>query len=495
VHERCSPAVSRAIESVLAPGETSLLPSRLLAALLDDEDGRAAVLLREHGLIREQALAVLALNESSVTRSVDRLLVEARSLSRERSFEGTVTSEFFLLSLLREDMALRDLLVSAGLDHARFEHAILGDTTTLTVGETFILQEPADRQSAGRILDVNANRARESLRILDDYARFVLDDACLTREIKQLRHDLVALLETLPEHVYLDLRETANDVGTNVSVPGEMERSSPRDVARVNVKRLQEALRSLEEYSKTFNPILAEGLESLRYRAYTLERAILRGADARKILADVQLYVLLTGAQCTAALDWTIAEAAAGGAKLFQLREKDLDDRRLLQRAREVRRWTRDSGVLFLMNDRPDIARLAEADGVHLGQDDLPVHEARRILGSEAIIGVSTHNLEQVRQAVMEGANYIGVGPAFVSTTKQFERPAGLDFVRAALKETSLPAFVIGGVNERTIDAAVAIGANRVAVSAVIAQSDDPRLAARILCEALAEQPKPDPGA
>src|SRR5205807_8984108 len=113
-------------------------------------------------------------------------------------------------------------------------------------------------------------------------------------------------------------------------------------------------------------------------------------------------------------------EAAAGGADVFQLREKDLPDGRLLERARDVRRWTREVGALFIVNDRPDVARLAEADGVHLGQGDMPVKDARRILGPDALIGVSTHDLDQLRQAVLDGAGYVGVGPTFPSQTKQF---------------------------------------------------------------------------
>jgi thiamine-phosphate pyrophosphorylase len=160
----------------------------------------------------------------------------------------------------------------------------------------------------------------------------------------------------------------------------------------------------------------------------------------------------------------------------------------LLERARQVRRWTRESGVLFIVNDRPDIARLVEADGVHLGQDDLPVKEARRILGTEALIGVSTHNLEQLRQAILDGASYVGVGPTFPSGTKDFAELAGLEFVRQAMAETTLPAFVIGGVNRDTIGAAVAAGARRVAVSAAITCADDPRAVAAALLAALPDK-------
>src|SRR5205814_192795 len=141
----------------------------------------------------------------------------------------------------------------------------------------------------------------------------------------------------------------------------------------------------------------------VRYRAYTLEAAVVPGASSRQRLQQVRLCVLLSSGQCKHSLEYTIREAAAGGAGMIQLREKGLPDCELLRRARAVREWTRRAGVLFIVNDRVDIARLVEADGVHLGQDDLPVSEARRILGPEPLIGVSTHTLAQVRQAVLDG--------------------------------------------------------------------------------------------
>ena len=137
------------------------------------------------------------------------------------------------------------------------------------------------------------------------------------------------------------------------------------------------------------------------------------------------------------------------------------------------------------MNDRPDLARLVEADGVHLGQEDLPVKEARRILGPDALIGVSTHSLDQVQRAVLQGASYIGVGPTFASSTKEFDELAGLDFVRAATAETTLPAFVLGGVTAANVGDVVAAGGRRVAVSAAVARAADPRAAAAQLRQAL----------
>jgi thiamine-phosphate pyrophosphorylase len=299
-----------------------------------------------------------------------------------------------------------------------------------------------------------------------------------------LRHDLARLLDLLPPTLFLGSRATEHDIGTAIGAEGEMFRGSPSDVARINAKRLQESLRSIEEYGKVFDRSFAEGIEQLRYRAYTIEKAMLLESEARQKLAGVSLYVLLAGSQCEAALDWTIAEAAAGGAGMFQLREKELDDRTLLRRARDVRKWTRLNGALFIVNDRPDIAKLSDADGVHLGQTDMSVLEARRILGPEALIGVSTHNLDQVRQAVLDGASYLGVGPAFASVTKQFASLAGIELIKSAIAETSLPTFAISGINLENINAVVAAGARRVAVSAAIAKADDPRLTALLFVEA-----------
>jgi thiamine-phosphate pyrophosphorylase len=184
-------------------------------------------------------------------------------------------------------------------------------------------------------------------------------------------------------------------------------------------------------------------------------------------------------------MDWTIAEAAAGGAAMFQLREKDLNDRALLELARKVRLWTRKARTLFIVNDRPDIARLADADGVHLGQDDMSLKDARRVLGPKRLIGRSTHSLDQARAAVLDGASYIGVGPTFASETKKFDSLAGLEFIETVAKETSLPAFAIGGINCTNVGKVVAVGARRVAVSDAIAHADDPRRIAHELCRAL----------
>jgi thiamine-phosphate pyrophosphorylase len=495
-----TPFVVRALETARLTagnlGAAEADPAHLLHALLAEEEGRAATLLAGAGTDLPAALAALGrLLPRGATppgagtplgAAVKAVLDAAETLAADFALDQCVSSEVLLLALLRHEEPLRRRLEEHGLDMARLESTLQAEHgPTPLLDEPLRLLEPTERLDAARILDAAANRGREALRVLEDYTRFALDDAVLSRELKQLRHDLAAALDELPLVLLLESRETLRDVGAAIATDSEQHRHSLQAVVRANVKRLQEALRSLEEFGKLYGPDLGQKVEALRYRSYTLERALLLGADARRRLADARLQVLVSGSLCAAALDWTIHEAAAGGADVIQLREKKLDDRALLERARQVRRWTRQAGVLFIMNDRPDIARLVEADGVHLGQDDLPVKEARRILGGEALVGVSTHDLEQLRRAVLDGASYVGVGPTFPSVTKEFSELAGLDFVRQALAETSLPAFVIGGVNRDTIAAAVAAGARRVAVSHAVCQADDPRQAAAELRAAL----------
>src|SRR4029077_19302983 len=139
-----------------------------------------------------------------------------------------------------------------------------------------------------------------------------------------------------------------------------------------------------------------------------------------------------------------------------------------------VRGWTNRTGALFIMNDRPDLAVLTNADGVHVGQEELSVREARRIVGPSRLVGVSTHTIEQARQAVLDGADYIGVGPVFSSTTKSFVQLAGLEYVSQVAAEITLPAYAIGGIGGENIDEVLAAGASRVAVSGAICGAEDP---------------------
>ena len=178
-------------------------------------------------------------------------------------------------------------------------------------------------------------------------------------------------------------------------------------------------------------------------------------------------------------------QVIAGGADCLQLREKSLDDGERLARARQLAALCRRHGVLFIVNDRPDLAVLADADGIHLGQTDLPLKEARRIVGPDRLIGLSTHTSEQLRAAIAVAPDYIAVGPMFDSSTKPQDHIAGPELLTLALRETQIPIVPIGGITSANAGILAAAGAQRLCVCSSVIGAENPRLAASRLRERL----------
>jgi thiamine-phosphate pyrophosphorylase len=334
---------------------------------------------------------------------------------------------------------------------------------------------PTDRLAALRIIDANFNRAMEGLRVLEEYCRFGLDDVHLTRLWKDLRHSLANLQGQLPQHDLLHSRDTYGDVGTTAKTTAELTRESIQHVAQASCKRLEQALRSLGEYAKVLGLSSAPEFETLRYQVYTLEKATLLTADSQERLAKARLYVLLDGCNSLAEFEQKAREICQAGAHIIQLRDKELADRELLERAKILRQITRECGTLFIMNDRPDLALLAAAaDGVHVGQNELTIPEVRRVVGPEMLIGVSTHDIDQARAAVLAGASYLGCGPTFPSGTKHFDHFPGPAFLREVVAEISLPAFAIGGITPENLSQVLETGMKRVAVGGSVTGAKEP---------------------
>ena len=336
-----------------------------------------------------------------------------------------------------------------------------------------------------RILDANFNRAREALRVIEDYARFALDDAAASAAAKDLRSRLHCCYNALGPAEMLAARDTPGDVGTKITSATESQRADAGAVASAACKRLTEALRTLEEYAKTMAPDQAAELESMRYAAYELERGLARRLEAPRWFEDVRLYVLLTSRLCRGDPLATAQAAIGGGADCIQLREKDMADDELLDLARQLRELTSALGAGLIINDRPDIAAIVAADGVHLGQDDLPVAATRRILPAGVLIGKSTHNISQARAAAAQGADYIGVGPMFPTDTKDAGPIAGPELLSEVVAEISLPSVAIGGVTAENVSSLVAAGAKRVAVCFAVIAAAEPAAAARAIKQAL----------
>ena len=331
-----------------------------------------------------------------------------------------------------------------------------------------------------RLLDANANRAREALRVQEDYARFVLDDSELTMRLKSMRHELADVLGTMLEDAILQ-RDTAADVGTSIKTPDELRREDAGQVVTAAGKRLGEALRSIEEYLKTISPADAMRVERLRYQSYEIEQRLARVLSPSSRFADVRLYVLITERCCRQPWLEAAEQAILGGADCLQLREKEVESGELLRRARRLVELCRRHGKLCIINDRPDIAILSGADGVHVGQEDLPAIEARKLVGRDKIVGVSTHDIQQAKRAWLDGADYIGVGPVFRSPTKPREFVAGLEFARMAAAEIPIPAVAIAGITAANVDEVLAAGVRAVAVTKAVLDTENPQLAAREL--------------
>ena len=202
-----------------------------------------------------------------------------------------------------------------------------------------------------------------------------------------------------------------------------------------------------------------------------------------------QLYVILDRASAGARDLAAVAEAAIrGGADAIQLRDKTATARQLFEEAVRLRAVTRAAGVPLIVNDRADVAHAADAEGVHLGQDELSIAAARAILGPRRLIGRSTHTLEQAIAAELEGADYIGVGPIFATPTKPDYHSVGVDLIRQVALRVEIPYVCIGGLDAGTLDSVLRAGASRIAVVRAVCAADDPEAAAAALKGRLCQQ-------
>ncbi|MCS7179540.1 MAG: thiamine phosphate synthase [Anaerolineae bacterium] len=179
-----------------------------------------------------------------------------------------------------------------------------------------------------------------------------------------------------------------------------------------------------------------------------------------------------------------IRAAIAGGATVVQYREKEGMTRRMIEEARALRELACQTGVLFIVNDRVDIALAVDADGIHVGQDDMPAPLARKLMGPEKIVGVSVDNLEQALQAERDGADYVGAGPIFATPTKpDAAPPIGLEGLAEICRRVSIPVIAIGGINEENAARVIAAGAAGIAVVSAVVAAPDVEAAARRLRE------------
>jgi len=345
-----------------------------------------------------------------------------------------------------------------------------------------------------RIIDANLNRASEGLRTIEEFVRFVLEDVIVSGDLKSLRHSLTEAANLLDRVLLLGARDTVGDVGTTNKTESELQRSTFAAVVVAASQRVQQSLRCLEEYGKMVSTPFAANIESLRYRSYDLLAKIeLEALQYLKTNSSVQrpscshskLYVLV---DCVLPVDDFVKRLQVlshAGVNWIQIGDKQADSRRLMNYSKAAIVSLDKSMTQVLVNDRLDIAMAVGAAGVHLGQEDLHIAEARRIAPELMWIGVSTHSITQAMEAEAEGADYIGCGPTFASTTKSFDQYNGVDWLTTVAEKVSIPAFAIGGIDASNVERVTRTGIRRVAVSSAIWGSTDPATSARQIREKL----------
>ncbi len=332
-------------------------------------------------------------------------------------------------------------------------------------------QKEQVQQVVLRILDANLDRSREGLRIIEEWCRFGLNNSEFTRECKHLRQE-VAKWHTAELRA---ARNTPGDTGTELSHPQEEQRENIKSLLQANFCRIEEALRVLEEYGKLYSTEMGKAFKQIRYRVYILESNLMGFARYQQLLRS-RLYLVTSVSEN---LLETVEAALKGGLSMVQYRDKIADDTVRLEKAKKLCGLCHAYDALFFVNDRIDLALAVDADGVHLGQQDMPISIARDLLGPHRLIGRSTTNSDEMQRAITEGADYVGVGPVYETPTKEGKPAVGLQYVNHAAKNCPIPWFAIGGIDPSNLNDVIEIGASRVAVVRSIMQAEQPTLVAQ----------------
>ncbi len=337
-----------------------------------------------------------------------------------------------------------------------------------------------------RILDANLDRAREAIRTIEEWCRFGLENRDLCDRCKQMRQTL----GQWHREEFRRARNTDDDPATDLSHAQESQRTDIQAVLRANMARLQEALRVLEEYSKVIDPQMGEAVKQMRYGVYSLESELIShafpsndlGQMRRRKLQAAKLYLVTMPVDDIVAV---VESALQGGVDIVQYRQKEGDDQQRFATAQALCQLCHRYGALFIVNDRVDIAIAVGADGIHLGQNDLPVSVVRQILDANGngsdhyIIGQSTTSPQELAIALNNQVDYIGVGPVHATPTKPGKAASGYEYVQYAAENVEIPWFAIGGVDATNLAGAIAAGAERVAIVRALMQADQPHLIAQ----------------
>lgn len=278
-----------------------------------------------------------------------------------------------------------------------------------------------------QVIDANINRVAEGLRVIEDYTRFISKQKAPTERLAILRKEISQSEINLIQHLLI--RDPTQDMRA-ADIP--QKRKNTFDLLKANFKRIEEGLRVLEEY--TGNALY----NRTRYEIYTLEKEIILTSLKPSFTSGVYL-ISDDEAILKQGLAWKVS--------IIQLRDKMSSKQTILKKALRIQKKAKQAGIPFIVNDYLDIALLSDADGLHTGQDDLPIPLIRRLLGQNKLIGRSTQTLEQGLKAQKDGADYIGIGPIFSTPSKPEQQAIGLDYLEKAKKRITIPYVAIGGIN------------------------------------------------
>ena len=334
-----------------------------------------------------------------------------------------------------------------------------------------------------RVIDANLNRTGEGLRVLEDLARLVLDDASLSRQLKLMRHRLLS--GDVPLNTKLvEARDSEGDVGASTLAPGQEKEKELPLVVVANARRVQESLRTIEELAKTqdMTPKLdPEKFKQARFNLYTIERELLakltRQDKARRLSglhAIIDTQALKGHSHIEAA-----RQIIQGGTNTIQLRDKLTSKRELLPIAQQLKALCAEHNVLFIVNDYLDLVLATDADGLHLGQTDLPTSIARKLLPIDKILGCSVTKVDQAATAESDGADYVATGSMYPTPTKETAVIVGLERLRQVKQAIKLPLVAIGGITKDNAAEVIAAGADSVAVISAILGAESLEKAAR----------------
>lgn len=332
-----------------------------------------------------------------------------------------------------------------------------------------------------RVLDAATNRALEAARVLEDVARFLLDDAELAGAFKRVRHEIAAAVDGASHAARIGARDVERDVGVSIEGEREAVRRGIADVVRANGSRLGEALRTLEEMLKTTGNEAWSRVESLRYQGYSMTALLLERLRPMTV-RQWGVCLVLTESICTRPWQEVVDGALEGGVACIQLREKGWTTGALLARTDALLASAAKFGASVIINDRTDVAIAAGAHGVHLGQEDLPLRAARQLAGGTLIIGATVHDPSEADAAVAAGADYCGVGAMFDTAVKPERRPAGPAWLQAFVeRHPHMPHLAIGGITAAHAAELRAAGCRGIAVSSALCRAADPKSVAREL--------------